>query len=149
MPDTNVKAETLCVAMLTPDAQMPLKPRLVGAGISIATPRRIVLLPHTREAVHTLLVVAIPAGYVMDHNGMAAGTGVHVLGGVIDPSSRTELVITLYNTSYEPVEFAAGTPIAQLLVHPAVMLNIIETPLHVMSSMVQNETSITAAPTKV
>jgi dUTP pyrophosphatase len=75
--------------------------------------------------------VAIPVGYaglVVPRSGLAAKHGVGVTNGpgLIDAGYRGEVAVLLVNHGSEPVEIARGDRVAQLMVVPVVVQELIE-----------------------
>lgn len=62
-------------------------------------------------------------GLILPRSGMAS-LGFSILGGVIDPGFRGEILITLMNNSKQSLRFPVGTRIAQLAVLPYFKANL-------------------------
>ncbi len=93
------------------------------AGFDLRAARQVSLEPGGRAAVPTGLAVAIPPGYaglVLPRSGHAIRLGVGVVNGpgLIDSGYRGEIQVLLINHGSEPVTFARGDRIAQLVVVP-------------------------------
>ncbi|HLT95308.1 MAG TPA: dUTP diphosphatase [Acidimicrobiia bacterium] len=91
------------------------------AGWDLVAARSISLSPGDRAAVPTGLAVAIPpgfAGLVLPRSGHARRHGIGVVNGpgLIDSGYRGEISVLLINHGTEPVEFARGDRIAQLVI---------------------------------
>ncbi len=89
------------------------------------------LAPGGRAKVSTGIAVAIPVGYaglVVPRSGLAARHGVGVTNGpgLIDAGYRGEVAVLLVNHGSEPVEIARGDRVAQLMVVPVVVQELIE-----------------------
>jgi dUTP pyrophosphatase len=81
--------------------------------------------------VPTGLAVAIPdghAGLVVPRSGLAARHGIGVANGpgLIDAGYRGELKVILINHGQEPVSFERGERIAQLVVVPVFVGEVVE-----------------------
>lgn len=81
--------------------------------------------------ISTGIAVAIPdghAGLVAPRSGMAARHGISVVNGpgVVDAGYRGELKVILINHGPEPIELMRGDRIAQLLVVPVGMPELVE-----------------------
>ena len=79
----------------------------------------------------TGVALAIPeglAGLVLPRSGLAARHGVGVVNspGLIDSGYRGEVKVLLVNHGAERVEFARGERIAQLLITPVPVIEMIE-----------------------
>ena len=93
------------------------------AGYDLRCIEDVRLDPHTRVFVPTGVRMALSEGYaglVCSRSGLARSRGVCVLNdpGVIDPGYQGDVGVVLFNASDEPVSFAAGDRIAQLLIVP-------------------------------
>jgi dUTP pyrophosphatase len=81
------------------------------------------LLPGERAMVPTGVAIALPPGYaglVLPRSGLAFRHGVTCANspGLVDPNYRGELCVILVNLGAEPFVAAAGDRIAQLLLVP-------------------------------
>jgi dUTP pyrophosphatase len=101
------------------------------AGFDLVTSEDVVLGAGERRVVPTGIAVAIPegfAGLVLPRSGHAARHGVGVVNapGLIDSGYRGEIKAILINHGSEPVAFARGERIAQLLITPVPAVELIE-----------------------
>ncbi|MDP3545710.1 MAG: dUTP diphosphatase [Phreatobacter sp.] len=90
----------------------------------------ITLEPRARAAVPTGLELAIPPGYegqVRPRSGLAIRHGLTVLNapGTIDSDYRGEVKVLLINLGDEPVKIARGERIAQLVIAPVTVADLI------------------------
>lgn len=84
--------------------------------------------PGERELFELGFALEFPIGYgafVMDKGGMAK-KGLHALGGVFDAGYRGEYVVQLINLGQTSYKINKGDKIAQLVVLPIGIANIIE-----------------------
>ena len=93
------------------------------AGVDLFSTIDHTLQPGARVLVPTGLKMAIPEGYegqVRPRSGLAARDGVTVLNapGTVDSDYRGEVKVILVNHGREPISFARGERIAQLVVAP-------------------------------
>lgn len=93
------------------------------AGFDLVTSVDVDLEPGERLVAPTGLAVAIPdgfAGLVLPRSGHAARHGVGVVNapGLIDSGYRGEIKVILINHGSDPVHFARGERIAQLMITP-------------------------------
>lgn len=107
--------------LLDPELSPPTRPHTGDAGWDLAAAAAVTLAPGERAAVATGLAVAIPpghAGLVLPRSGHARRHGVSVVNapGLIDPGYRGEVTVLLINHGHEPVSFARGERIAQLVI---------------------------------
>jgi len=121
-------------AKLHPEAKLPTRATPGSAGLDLHLLRPsgypLVLLPSQRHLVRTGLQVIIPPGFegqVRPRSGLAL-RGVTVLNapGTIDADYRAELQVLLVNLSISNVEIRADERIAQLVIAPVAMLDVLE-----------------------
>jgi dUTP pyrophosphatase len=91
------------------------------AGLDVKAAEDVYLAPGALVEIRTGLHVAIPAGYygqLAARSGLALKHGVMVLGGVIDPAYRGEVVVIMYLPKImgdAGLNFSKGNRIAQLI----------------------------------
>jgi len=90
----------------------------------------VTLAPGARAAVPTGLELAIPRGYegqVRPRSGLAIKHGLTVVNapGTIDSDYRGEIKVLLINLGDEPVNIARGERIAQLVIAPVTVADLI------------------------
>lgn len=107
---------------LHPDAELPTYAHPGDAGADLRCLEPFTLAPGERRLVGTGVALALPEGYVglvHPRSGLATRFGVTVLNapGTVDAGYRGEICVCLLNTDRsQPVSFAAGDRIAQLVV---------------------------------
>ncbi len=104
---------------LSPGAKMPVRAKSGDAGYDLCCVDSFTLAPGARKVVGTGVRVAISPGYygrIAPRSGLAVKHGVDVLAGVVDSGYRDALGVVLINFGSEPVAFAAGDRIAQLII---------------------------------
>ncbi|SDS41851.1 dUTP pyrophosphatase [Friedmanniella luteola] len=107
---------------LHPDVEPPVYAHPGDAGADLRCREAFTLAPGERRLVGTGLAIALPDGYaafVHPRSGLAARSGVTVVNapGTVDAGYRGEIRVCLLNTDpRQPVAFAAGDRIAQLVV---------------------------------
>lgn len=109
---------TLCVQKLRPEAKLPFRKHDGDAAFDLSSTEDHVLEPGGRWTFGTGIAAEFPHGYVAlfhDRSSMGA-KGVHVLGGVIDPTYRGEWKVVLVNLSSEPVTISEGDRITQCII---------------------------------
>ena len=113
-------------------AVLPSRARSGDAGVDLTACEDVALAPGERAAVGTGLAVEIPeghAGLVVPRSGLALRHGLSVVNapGVIDSGYRGEIRVILLNTDAEHAFVVEpGMRIAQLLVVPAVAVEVVE-----------------------
>ncbi len=119
----------LKIKRLHPDAVLPAYAKAGDAGLDLATYENVTLAPGERKAVATGLSFELDDGYVAlmwGRSGLAVKNGIAVLGGVIDAGYRGEYKAILHNASDQPVVFAKGDRVAQLLIQKVERPEIVE-----------------------
>ena len=103
------------------DANLQFKaPRLGDAGFDLPSLSAVEIKPGTFQAVRTGIHLAIPLGYVgivRDRSSVALRGGA-CTAGVIDASYRGEVKVVIHNLGPEPLTFAKGDRIAQIILLP-------------------------------
>ncbi|WP_344105300.1 dUTP diphosphatase [Myceligenerans crystallogenes] len=121
MPDAAATVDVL-IQLLDDDVPVPGYAHPGDAGADLVTTQDVELAPGARAVVPTGVAVALPDGYaafVHPRSGLAARHGVTVVNapGTVDAGYRGEIKVTLLNTDpHEPVKFARGDRIAQLVI---------------------------------
>jgi dUTP pyrophosphatase len=118
--------DQLHVRLLRSGAQPPARTRPGDAGYDLRTAESFSLWPGERATVPTGVAVALPpgvAGLVTPRSGLAASHGISVVNGpgLIDPNYRGEIRVVLVNLGDARFEAAPGDRIAQLLLVPFVV----------------------------
>lgn len=119
------------VQRLDPGLPLPSRAHPGDAGLDLRAAESVSLGPGERSLVPTGLAVAIPdghAGLVVPRSGLAARHGIGVANGpgLIDAGYRGELKVILINHGQEPVSFERGERIAQLVVVPVFVGEVVE-----------------------
>jgi dUTP pyrophosphatase len=101
-----------------------------AAGLDLRADEPFALAPGERRVVPTGLALEIPAGHegqVRARSGLAARHGVALVNapGTIDADYRGEVKVILVNLGQEPVAFARGDRIAQLVVAPVTRAQVV------------------------
>lgn len=96
-----------------------------SAGMDLRADEPFTLAPGERRLVPTGLALEIPPGHegqVRPRSGLAVKHGISLVNapGTIDSDYRGEVKVVLVNLGGEPVAFARGDRIAQLVVAPVV-----------------------------
>lgn len=118
------------VKKLKSAAKLPTYAHPGDAGMDLYAAEATTIPAHGRGTAPTGLAFAIPDGYaglVWDKSGLAVKVGITTIAGVIDSSYRGELLVAVYNTTDTDYAFAVGDKVAQLLVQPIVLGEIVET----------------------
>jgi len=122
----------LRVKKLRDDAALPTRAHSGDAGLDLSACETVTIAPGERATVGTGLAVTIPddhAGLVVPRSGLAQRHGLSIVNtpGVIDTGYRGEVRVVLLNTDREhPFTIESGMRIAQLLVVPARVVEVVE-----------------------
>jgi len=118
----------LKVKRIHPEARLPVYGHPGDAGLDLFSVVDRDLAPGEVFAVPTGIQIAVPAGHVglvWDKSGISL-KGVHRLAGVIDAGYRGEVQVVLINLGAAPFALRQGMKIAQLLVQPVAVIEVIE-----------------------
>ena len=123
---------TLKFKLTHPDAILPEYAHPGDAGMDVRSVDDLTIKPGERALVHTGLVMMLPAGYeaqVRPRSGLALKKGVTVLNtpGTIDEGYRGEVGVILANFGSEDFVVSKGDKIAQIVVAPVTIAQIVET----------------------
>ncbi len=132
-----MSAAEIPVLRLPHAAGLPLPVRhsdlAAGLDLTAAVPadRPVVIVPGARATIPTGLVFALPAGsegQVRPRSGLAMKHGITVLNapGTIDADYRGEVQVLLINLGSEPFAVTRGMRIAQLVVAPVTIMQLVE-----------------------
>jgi dUTP pyrophosphatase len=121
----------LRVRRLDPGVPLPRYAHPGDAGLDLVAAQPVRLEPGGRAAVPTGLSIAVPDGWVglvHPRSGLARRQGVTVANapGTIDAGYRGELQVLLVNLGAEPVQLERGDRIAQLLLQPVGVAQVLE-----------------------
>lgn len=116
---------------LDPELSAPQRAHHTDAGIDLRSRTDTVLAPGEWAMIPTGIAVAIPeghAGLVAPRSGLAVRHGVSVVNGpgVIDAGYRGEIKVILINHSSDPLLLARGDRVAQLVVVPVALPELVE-----------------------
>lgn len=106
------------VKLLNSEARIPTKAHKNDAGFDLYSTDTCVIQPKQRKTVCTGISLQIPdnyAGLIWPRSGLSVKKGIDVLAGVIDAGYRGEIMVCLYNTSFEAVHINHGDKIAQII----------------------------------
>jgi len=115
------------------------------AGMDIRSNVDIKIRAFNWTTIDTGLYFVIPYGYegqVRSRSGLAAKFGLQVLNspGTIDSGYRDELKIIMINHNHIPYDIKIGDRIAQLVIKPVIMSEMVEIdkPTHIIESLTEN-----------
>lgn len=119
------------VRRLDPGLPRPVRARPGDAAVDLCATTAVTLGPGERATVGTGMAVAIPegwAGLVTPRSGLAQRHGLGIVNapGVVDSGYRGEIRVILVNHGSEAVTLARGDRIAQLLVVPVLVGDLLD-----------------------
>lgn len=106
------------ISLNHPDAKVPVKD-FGNGGYDLVSVEDAVVLPGGRSKVDTGISIALPhnwVGLIWPRSGLAVKSGIDIMAGVIDSSYRGNIMVCLYNTSFESVHLPKGSKIAQYII---------------------------------
>jgi dUTP pyrophosphatase len=99
------------------------------AGVDLTTIKGGIIEPHTGRDLPTGLRVELPEGYwarITGRSSTLRKRGLLVNEGIIDGGYRGELFVYVYNPNGSPVPIESGARLAQLILAPIVMPEVVE-----------------------
>jgi dUTP pyrophosphatase len=114
--------------LIHPDAKLPYRGRTTDAGYDVYAVENKIILPREMTAVHTGLCVACPPGWYYTVEGRSGLYQKRIVPnrGIIDATYCGELIIVLSNWSDVSYEVKAGDRIAQIILHKAYHIDVVE-----------------------
>jgi dUTP pyrophosphatase len=130
MPDVAPQPEFLPVQRLRKDAHLPARAHPWDAGLDLVAVEAVQLEPGGRGTVPTGIAVAIPAGWaglVVPRSGLARRQGISLTNspGLIDAGYRGEVQVLVINHDNAAHTIAAGERVAQLVLVPVLMADVL------------------------
>jgi dUTP pyrophosphatase len=116
------------IKRFTPDAILPKYAHPGDVGMDMYSREEFILQPGERIIANTGFALEFEKGYaaiVKDKSGVAAD-GIHTAGGVFDAGYRGEYNAQLVNLGKKPYEVKKGQKIAQLIIYPVAIAQLIE-----------------------
>lgn len=117
------------VQLLSDRARLPTRGSAAAAGLDLYSPMATTIAPGTRQLIMLDIAINIPTGtfaHVLPRSGLAVKHGIHVGAGVIDSDYRGNLGVLLMNLGDQPFEVNVGDRIAQLVIQPVILMNVVE-----------------------
>lgn len=114
--------------MLDDGAYMPVRGHSTDAGMDLLTPIAFVIEPNSSVTIDTGVHIELPpntVGMLKSKSGLNVKYGI-TSEGVIDVGYTGSIVAKLYNHGKEPVAFAAGNKITQIVIMPIVIPDSLE-----------------------
>lgn len=111
-------------------AFIPERAHEADAGYDLKTPFDTVIRPGGSAIIDTGVHIAIPMGYfgkIESKSGLNVNNGIVSCGGVIDSGYTGSIRVKLYNFGRLPYTFRIGEKIAQLIIQPCILPELIIT----------------------
>ena len=111
-------------------AFVPERAHEADAGYDLKTPFDTVIRPGGSAIIDTGVHIAIPMGYfgkIESKSGLNVNNGIVSCGGVIDSGYTGSIRVKLYNFGRLPYTFRTGEKIAQLIIQPCILPELIIT----------------------
>jgi len=123
---------TLKVMLLHTDAILPTRSTEQSSGLDLSCLEDIIIDPNTTVLIRTGVAFEIPKGYevqVRARSGLSLKTPFRLANGIgtIDADYTGECSVLGWNSGSIPIRFAAGTRIAQAVLCPIVLPEVITT----------------------
>ena len=116
--------------VLDDGAFVPERAHEADAGYDLKTPFDTVIRPGGSAIIDTGVHIAIPMGYfgkIESKSGLNVNHGIVSCGGVIDSGYTGSIRVKLYNFGRLPYTFRTGDKIAQLIIQPCILPELIIT----------------------
>ncbi len=115
---------------LNPDAILPRYAHHGDVGLDVFSLETYTIKPGERKIFFLGFAMEFPNGYaaiIKDKSSLPKNHGLHTMGGVFDAGYRGEYNVQLINLSSKPQTIEKGQKIAQIIIFPVAIANIIET----------------------
>jgi dUTP pyrophosphatase len=122
----------LKVQILSDTAKMPKREFFGDSGLDLYSAEQLVIPAGHRRIVGTGIAIELPEtteGQIRSRSGLVASRGIVVLNspGTIDYGYRGEVKVVLMNFGDQDFEIKIGDKVAQLVVMPILLLELVET----------------------
>lgn len=118
------------IKRLKPDAKLPTYAHPGDVGMDLYSLEDYDLQPGERKIFPVGFALEFETGYaaiVKDKSSLPKNGGIHTMGGVFDAGYRGEYNVQLINLGQEPYQIEAGHKIAQLIIYPVAIADLVET----------------------
>ena len=123
--------ELLKIELRSETATVPSRGSKGSAGFDLSCDKPFTLQPNERRLIGTGLAITLPLGTwgeIKPRSGLADDYGIDVMAGVIDEDHTGEIRVLLINTGNRPLQRKAGERIAQMVIQPYFVPNIMVVP---------------------
>lgn len=118
------------VTKLHPDATIPTRGTPGSAGLDLYALKSDTIGPNSTHLVNTGVAMEIPehhVGLIKSRSSLASKHHIDVAAGVIDSDYRGPIMVLLRNGSNVPFSYAQGDRVAQLIIFPVAMPELLVT----------------------
>jgi len=118
------------IKRLHPEAKLPQYAHPGDVGMDLFSLDDYTLKPGERKVFSIGFALEFETGYaaiVKDKGSLSKNAGIHTMGGVFDAGFRGEYQIQLINLGQEKYNIEKGDKIAQLIIYPVVIAELVET----------------------
>ncbi|MDD2758240.1 MAG: dUTP diphosphatase [Patescibacteria group bacterium] len=119
----------LKIKRLKPDAILPTYAHPGDVGMDLYSLEDYILKPGERKVFDLGFATEFEPGFaaiVKDKGSLPKNGGVHTMGGVYDAGYRGEYNVQLINLGAEPYEIKKGNKLAQLIIYPVAIADLVE-----------------------
>lgn len=122
----------LRIKKLHPDAKLPTRAKPGDSGLDLCaclSDTGVWINPGERALIRTGIAIELPEGYegqIRPRSGLATKEGIVTSFGTIDQGYRGELKVNLFNHSFSGTRIYNGDRIAQLVVCPVALPEVVE-----------------------
>lgn len=118
------------IKKLKPEAILPTYAHPGDVGMDLYSLEDYTLQPGERKVFDLGFATEFEPGYaaiVKDKSSLPKNGGIHTMGGVFDAGYRGEYNVQLINLGAEPYNIKKGNKIAQLIIYPVIIAELVET----------------------
>ena len=119
----------LKIKKLNPEAKFPNYAHPGDVGLDLYSLEDYDLKPGERKIFYVGFALEFPNGYaaiIKDKSSLPAKAGLHTMGGVFDAGYRGEYNVNLINLGQEVYHIEKGDKIAQLVIYPVIIADLVE-----------------------
>ncbi len=110
--------------------KLPVYAHPGDVGMDVFATKTYTLQPNERHVFYVGFAMEFPEGYaaiIKDKSSLPNQYGIHTMGGVYDAGYRGEYNVQLINLGNNSVTIETGQKIAQIVIFPVVICNLVET----------------------
>lgn len=118
------------IKKINPTTILPTYAHPGDVGMDVYSLKDYILQPGERHIFDLGFAMEFENGYaaiIKDKSSLPKNGGIHTMGGVFDAGYRGEYNAQLINLGQEPYEIKTGNKIAQIIIYPVIIADLIET----------------------